>query len=468
MEYGFKMKRLTEQFSKRILEPQDVASLVVFRVSFGLLMFWEVTRFFYFGWVEELYAKPQFHFQYEWFSWIVPFPGNGMYLLFAALGILALMIAFGLFYRTATILFFLGYTYVFLLDQAFYNNHFYLICLLSFVLVLAPLNKSWSLDVLRGAETHTDRLPAAWLWLIRFHMGVVYFYGGIAKFDPDWLDGLATRELLGAANRGTIFQPLMEYAWVPHFYAWSGLLFDLLIPFLMLWKPIRKWAFLSAVLFHTNNYFVFPIGIFPVLALVLTLIYFDADFPRKIVPVKIKIWFSRQYRKRILVQERLDSAHAIMDSSRQVSRSVLIFLSLYVMVHLLLPFRYTLYPGRTIWHEEGHYFAWRMMLRQKITRLQFNVTHPVTGERRYANPGDYLNTSQYKVFAGNPGMILLFAHHLDRLVNSNAGFDPIITAKIEVSLNGRPFRELVDPNLDLSEIPAYEPSYRWIRPFGER
>ena len=468
MESGFKMRRFIDQFSRRILEPTDIASVVVFRFGFGLLMFWEITRYFYFGWVEDLFAKPQFHFQYEWFRWIVPFPGNGMYLLFAALGILALMIMLGLFYRIAAILFFLGYTYVFLLDQAFYNNHFYLICLLSFVLVLAPLNKSWSLDVLLGTETHTDRLPAVWLWLMRFHMGVVYFYGGIAKFDPDWLNGMAPRELLGAANQGTVFQPLMEYTWVPHFYAWSGLLFDLSIPFLMLWKPARKWAFPAAVLFHINNYFVFPIGIFPVLSLVLTLIFFDADFPRKIVPLKIIIWLSRQYRKRIPEQEKLDPAQAKMDSSRQVSRPVLIFLSLYVVVHLLLPFRHLLYPGHTAWHEEGHYFAWRMMLRQKITRLQFNVTHPVTGERRYADPGDYLNSSQYKVFAGNPGMILLFVHHLDQLVQSNARFDPIITAKIEVSLNGRPFRELVDPNLDLSEIPAYEPSYRWIRPFGER
>ena len=468
MEYGFKMRRFINQFSKRILEPTDVASVVVFRFGFGLLMFWEVTRYFYFGWVKDLYAKSQFHFQYEWFRWIVPFPGEGMYLLFATLGILALMIAFGLFYRTAAILFFLGYTYVFLLDQAFYNNHFYLICMLSFMLVLAPLHKSWSLDVLRGAETHRDRLPAIWLWLIRFHIGIVYFYGGIAKFDPDWLAGLATKELIGKANHGTIFQSLIEYPGVPQFYAWSGMLFDLLIPFLMLWKPTRKWAFLAAVLFHINNYFVFPIGIFPVLSLVLTLIYFDADFPRKIVPLKIKIWLIRQYRKRSPVQEKLDPAQAIIDSSRQVSRPLLIFLSLYVMVHLLLPFRHLLYPGRTIWHEEGHYFSWRMMLRQKITRLQFNVTHPVTGERRYADPGDYLNSSQYKVFAGNPAMILLFAHHLDLLVQSNARFDPIITARIEVSLNGRDFRELVDPELDLSNIPAYEPSYRWIIPFRKR
>ena len=108
------------------------------------------------------------------------------------------------------------------------------------------------------------------------------------------------------------------------------------------------------------------------------------------------------------------------------------------------------------------------MLRQKITRIQFNVTHPLTGEQRYADPRDYLNSSQFKVFAGNPGMILLFAHHLDDLVQSNAGFDPIITAKFEVSLNGREFRYLVDPNVDLSKVPVFTPNYLWVKPFGER
>jgi hypothetical protein len=53
-------------------------------------------------------------------------------------------------------------------------------------------------------------------------------------------------------------------------------------------------------------------------------------------------------------------------------------------------------------------------------------------------------------------------------VRSKAGFDPIITAKFEVSINGREFRELVDPNLDLSEIPKFTPNYLWVKPFGER
>jgi len=462
------MKRWIDFLSKRILGPADIASLVVFRVGFGMLMFWEVTRYFYFGWVEDLFAKPQFHFQYEWFTWVIPLPGYGMYLLFGGLGILALMISLGLFYRAASILFFLGYTYVFLIDQAAYNNHFYLICLISFILTLTPLQKSWSLDVLRGAETHTDHLPVLWLWLLRFHMGVVYFYGGIAKFDPDWLSGLATKELMGKANQGTVFQSFIEYPWVPEFYAWSGLMFDLSIPFLMLWKPIRKWAFFSAVLFHSYNYIVFPIGVFPVLALFMTLMFFDPDFPRKITPKKIKQRISRLYRKRICLSNKLDLEKLNVVSSNLVPRSVMIFLGIYVIIHLVLPFRHLLYPGLTIWHEEGHLFAWRMMLRQKITRIQINVSHPLTGEKRYADPGDYLNSSQFKVFAGNPAMILKFVHYLDHLVQSNADFDPIINAKIEVSLNGRKFRQLVDPNLDLSKIPKYEPSYLWIKPFGKR
>ncbi len=465
MEYVLIMNNFSEKLIKKIQHPTDVGSVVLFRIAFGLIMFWEVSRYFFYGWVEDIYVKPQFHFQYEWFQWISPLPANGMYFIFGGLGILALMISLGLYYRVSSILFFLGYSYVFLIDQALYNNHFYLICLLSFVLTLAPLQNAYSLDVIRGKAPHTEKLPALWLWLIRFHIGIVYFFGGIAKFDPDWLSGLATKELMLIANRGTFLETLTLHAWFPYFYAWSGMLFDLLIPFLMLWKPFRKWAFLAAVLFHMNNYFVFPIGIFPVLSLVLTLMFFDSDFPKRMAPKKLRSWISSYYSMRLSKIEKKHLVEEFPNQRTEIPRIFLLFVLIYSVVHLILPFRHLHYPGVTNWHEEGHYFAWRMMLRQKIIRIQFNVTHPQTGEQRYADPSDYLNSSQFNVFAGNPGMILLFAHHLDQLVQSNTGFDPIITAKINVSLNGRPFKELVDPQLDLSKIPPYKPSYFWIKSF---
>ncbi len=455
------MKTWIELIIKRLDTPTDTASVVLLRIVFGLLMFWEMVRYYYNGWIRELYARPQFHFQYEWFQWLKPLPEEAMYILFASLAILSLMITLGLFYRISTLLFFLGYSYFFLVERAIYNNHYYLICLLSLMLILAPLHKSWSLDVLRGNVKHTDSLPVLWLWIFRLHMGIVYFYGGIAKFNHDWLNGLTTRKLFGDANRGTFLEPLMQYEYTPLFYAWSGMLFDFLIPFLMLWKRSRNIAFVAAIIFHTNNSFVFSIGVFPMLALMLTLIYYDSGFPRRIVPNKIKKWVSGQYRKRLL-----DRNLAVSASHSQTRPLILAFLGIYILIQLLVPFRHLTYPGWTSWHEEGHHFAWRMMLVQKKNRMQFNVTHPVTGEQRYADPEDYLNFVQFK-HMGNPSLVLQFAHYIDRLVRSNAGFDPIITAKFEVSINGREFRELVDPNLDLSEIPAYEPSYRWIKPFGE-
>ena len=461
MVESFKMKTWIELIIKRLDTPTDTASVVLLRIVFGLLMFWEMTRYYYNGWIRELFVKPQFHFQYEWFQWVRPLPEEAMYLLFASLAILSLMIALGLFYRISTLLFFLGYSYFFLVERAIYNNHYYLICLLSLMLILAPLHKSWSLDVLRGAVAHTDKLPALWLWIFRLHMGIVYFYGGIAKFDHDWLNGLATRKLMGEGNRGTILEPLMQYEWVPYIYAWSGMLFDLFIPFLMLWKPTRNVAFVSAIIFHTNNNFVFSIGVFPMLALMLTLIYYDAGFPRKIVPKQIKKWVSREYRKRLLERNQ-----AISSTHSQTRPLILAFLGIYILIQLLVPFRHLTYPGWTTWHEEGHDFAWRMMLRQKTSRMQFNVTHPATGEQRYADPEDYLNFLQLKLM-GNPRLLLQFVHHLDHLVQSNAGFDPIITARFEVSLNGREFRDMVDPNVDLSEIPKFAPNYLWVTPFGE-
>ena len=458
------MKKVVHILFQKVQQPTDAASLVLFRVVFGLLMFIDIVRYFYIGWVKDVYAKPEFHFQYEWFSWIRPLPEEFMYLLFGILGICGILIAVGLFYRLSSIIFFLGYTYIFLLEKTTYNNHYYLICLLSFLVALAPLHKSWSLDVLRGSVNHTDSLPTLWLWLFRFKMGLVYLFGGIAKFDPDWLDGRVAAKLLGAANRGTILEPLMKYDWISLFYSWSGLVFDLLIPFLMLTKSIRLWAFFAAVLFHANNHYVFPIGVFPTLALMLTLLYFDADFPRKIIPQKIRKLFSSTYRK--VIGSRED--RALVSSEIRTPRILLILIVFYAVIHMLLPFRHLMTPGWTTWHEEGHFFAWRMMLRHKNTRIQFNVTHPETGEQRYADPRDYLNHVQYAKFAGSPGMVLQFAHYLDNLVRKNGGFDPKITANVDVSINGREFRQMVDPKLDLSEIPKFKAAYLWIIPYGER
>ena len=88
----------------------------------------------------------------------------------------AVGIALGFFYRICTALFFFGFTYVELLDQTNYLNHYYLISLLSGLMVFLPANRAWSLDAWRKPEIRADTAPAWTLNLLRFQIGIVYVF----------------------------------------------------------------------------------------------------------------------------------------------------------------------------------------------------------------------------------------------------------------------------------------------------
>ena len=114
-----------------LFQPVDGASCVFFRVCFGLLTAKWAWDYLAIGRVREFYIEPAFHFTYYGFDWVQPWPGEGMTLHFVGLIILSLMIAAGCFYRTSTLLFAIGFTYVFLLDRTNYQNHYYLIGLIA-------------------------------------------------------------------------------------------------------------------------------------------------------------------------------------------------------------------------------------------------------------------------------------------------------------------------------------------------
>ena len=104
------------------------------------------------------------------------------------------------------------------------------------------------------------------------------------------------------------------------------------------------------------------------------------------------------------------------------------------------------------------------MLRQKTTQVLINATHPKTRETRYVELKDYLNDFQISKFAGTPNMVLQFAHHIRDLIRERAKFEPIITAQIMVSMNGREFVPMLDSKLDLSQLEYFEPAYNWVNP----
>ena len=52
------------------------------------------------GWVRTLYVEPRFHFTWEPFSFVAPWPGVGMYVHFVVLALAALGLAAGWHYRS--------------------------------------------------------------------------------------------------------------------------------------------------------------------------------------------------------------------------------------------------------------------------------------------------------------------------------------------------------------------------------
>lgn len=361
-------------YVRQLFAPVDIGSIVFFRIAFGLIMVWEVWRYFDNNLIKRYWIDPIFHFTYWGFDWVRPWPGDGMYVLFIILGVLAACIALGLWYRICITLFFLGTTYVFLLDQAVYLNHFYLIFLISFLMIFIPANRALSIDSWRRPEIRSDNAPAWALWVLRAQIGIVYFYGGLEKLNYDWLRGHPLMLYLSTRiDLSPLIGQIVSIELVGYLASYFGLLIDLLVVPLLLWRRTRWFAFVVVVVFHLLNAWLFHIGIFPWLMIAATLLFFPPDWPR----FGGRLWPASKYMK-------YEPTSKI--PLRLGQRITVILIGIYLVVQLLFPLRHFLYPGRVIWTEEGQLFAWHMLSRDKITMMRFLASDPVSNETWVLDP----------------------------------------------------------------------------------
>jgi vitamin K-dependent gamma-carboxylase len=447
-------------FAQLLARPVNVSTLATFRFLFGAIMVWEVARYFSHGYIFQYYIEPRFFFTYEFFPFVSPLPGQGMYWLFGAMGLFALGIALGFYYRLSAFLFFLSYTYVFLLDKTPYNNHYYLIILLSFLLCLVDAQRWLSLDRWRAVKPDLETVPFWQLFLLRAQIFIVYFYGGLAKLNGDWLRGEPMRMWLAERSDYPVLGSFFTTEWAVYFFSYGGLFFDLSIGFLLLWRPTRLLAFGSLLFFHLMNNWLFSIGVFPFLALASTLLFVQADFPRR-----ASAWLGRK-----IFYSWPEQPHPLTwpqpsNLNPWVPGLVLVYLAL----QLLIPLRHWLYPGNVSWTEEGHRFAWHMKLRDKEPRLEIRVTDPQTGKSWIMDLEEDLTHYQIRQMAARPDMILQYAHYLRAKLWRAGPEHPIITANVWVSLNGRPFQQLIDPTVNLAQVsPARLAHATWILPLAEK
>jgi len=445
--------------SGKLFEPVDASSIVFVRVAFGLLITLELT--YYWPHIDTMFLRPIFHFTYYGFGWVQPLPGDGLYYLFVIVGVLSILISLGLFYRIVTPLFFLGVSYIFLLDKTFFLNHMYLICLLGFLFIFIPCNRFFSLDALINPNLRTPFIPVWSLWLLRVQIAIPYFYGGLAKLNPDWLGGEPMRTWLAASTHYPFVGQYLRQEWVVYLFSYGGLGFDLLIVPLLLYRRTRPVAFTFAVMFHITNANLFKIGVFPWLMLAASLLFFPPGWPRQLL--------ARVRRKESPPEHEAASMPEISPFYRLLTTHAFI---LYLAFQLLMPFRQGLYPGSSSWSEEGYSFSWNMRLDDKANYVVFTVTEPKSGRKREYFPeriqNILLTKRQFLKMSSTPDMIVQFSHYLAERFRKKGYPGVEVRARVHVSLNGRRPQLLIDPEVDLAKVKRrLWPPAPWILPLNE-
>lgn len=436
----------------------STATLAFFRLAFGLMMLLSLMRFAAYGWIDKFYIQPDFHFSYYGFEWVKPL-GVYTYLLYIVAGIAAFFVAIGFKYRISIITFFLAFTYIELMDKTYYLNHYYFISLVSFVLIFLPANAYFSVDSYRNRELAFAKIPRWNIDILKVMLAVVYFYAGLAKINSDWLlEAMPLRIWLPTNADLPLIGSLLKETWVAYAFSWFGMIYDLGIVFLLLYKPTRLFGFLIVVVFHVMTRILFPIGVFPYVMIISTLIFFDASFHQKV------LFFFSKFKIHRNIWE--NNKTKIVTFTK-VYQTKLVFLSSFLLFQLAFPFRYLLYPNELFWTEEGFRFSWRVMLMEKAGYTEFKVTDALTKKTIHVNNGDFLTRFQEKQMSFQPDFIIQYAHHLHDFYQKQGINNPIVTIDSYVALNGRLSQRYIDPTINLAQEHDTFQHKNWILPFND-
>ena len=439
---------------------KDSSSLAFFRIGFGILMCFSIIRFWLKGWIKSLYIDPQFHFSYYGFEWVKPIE-EYTYLIFVFCFVAAFMVMIGLKYRAAIICFFLSFTYIELMDKTTYLNHYYFISMLSFLMIFLPLNASFSLDNYLNKKKYLT-VPSWCLISIKLFVALIYIYAGIAKLNSDWLFEAMPLKiwLTSKYDIPIIGDSLLQLNWVHYLMSWGGMIYDLTIPFLLLYPPTRLFAFFMVVFFHVFTMVLFPIGMFPHIMIFCSTIFFSSSSHRKGLNLLKKILINLGLFFKNNDSKQYD--HLKIRNQNKIVPVLFVFFFLQVVI----PFRHIAYPGELFWHEQGYRFSWRVMLIEKVGYTNFKIKDPDLGTSFMVNSSDFLTPFQEKQMSFQPDFILEFAHYLgDNFSNENKKVE--VYADSFVALNGRPSQRFIDPEVNLYKEKESINNKSWILPLND-
>jgi len=418
-----------------LFTPIPASTLGLFRFFLGLSLLYEALRLLQH--YQDFFARPPFLFKYIGFSWVNVLPETILFLLLILLLVSALGILLGLFFRLSCWTYILIYLYFFLLDCSHYNNHYYLILLITAIISFTDAHYwgSW-----HHQKLHTKPILSWQVNLLKIQLLIVYFYGGLAKLNTDWLQMNVMRA--GFADNPQIIPAFLPFSTnsLSFFYTYGGLLFDLWIGGLLWYKPTRLLAIFLVFFFHLTNAFTLDIGVFPYFMIGASVLFLETHTPQK--------WLNFWKKK----ETRTVNNTNILTIHTNHKKAICIFASMYLIVQLFLPIRHHLIKGNVDWTGEGQFFAWRMkMPHKKLHAFEVNVTHLQTQENYPINVS--ITDKQLNALIYYPYLMAQFKEHILQKLPKGVNTDEVkVTANVQVSMNGHEAQDVYNTKLNLVSI----------------
>lgn len=417
--------------NKFLFKQVDNIGLVLFRVVFGLLITTEAFGAIMTGWVRRVLVEPPFTFNFIGFDFLQYLQGDLLYYYFAVMGIFGLFVMLGYKYRFSMIAYAIMWTAVYLMQKSSYNNHYYLMMLLCWIMAFLPANRWFSVDAKLNPELKNPAIPRWVLLVLILQVWIVYTFASVAKFYPDWLNASMTALLMSDKSDYWLIGGLLQKSWMHWTIAYTGIFFDLLIVPLMLWKRTRLLGFFIAIIFHLFNSFIFHIGIFPYMSIAFALFFFSPEI----------------LQKRFLPKKKLYTGNEIIIPKHK--NLIVGVFSVYFLFQLGLPLRHWFFKDDVLWTEEGHRLSWRMMLRAKSGTLTVFVVDKANGEKKLYNYMNLIGEKQQGSVATKPDIMWQLAQKIKK-VEAKKGKDVAVYMESMVRINGGTFYPFTNPEVDLA------------------
>ncbi|WP_435138758.1 HTTM domain-containing protein [Formosa sp. A9] len=446
-------------WTKYINSTVNPAPLAGFRLSFGLVVFVSLMVFWSKGNINTYWLLPKVHFPFYGLDWFVPASWI-VYTLFSICSLSAFGIMIGYKYRWAIVLFLLSFTYLSLMEMTVYSDTYYLISVISFLMLFLPANAAFSVDSLWSRRSYKT-IPKWCVDSLKLLVAIVFVFKGLGTLNTDWLLHGQPVNIWLSANTYSVawIQTIVLSSGLALGLSWLITLWCFLLPVLLLYSRFRYLSFILLLGFYWCFLVLFPVQLFPFILVISTLIFFSSAWHHAIIRIVRQLLSPIQYGLKLPTALKMTKHYEFQIELPKV------VLGLFFLVQLVWPLRYLSYSGEWYWTEKGLSCAWRSELIDKTGRTVFTVSE-LEGESVFeVDNSQFLAPFQEEQVSVHPNLMLQYAQYLGDYFANQGHKHVQVFVFSKVSVNGRPFLQFSNPKIDVYREQKSLLHEEWILPF---